>query len=448
MKKIKKISQNLAHLYLLFTREPFALALAEEIEYYVNSSGGILGIILKDNFDKDFSIVVLSRDESRQYKAISIKVDLPTLENAREILTVEMAKDHIIFHNDSKFFDVFKQINKPQQEHPHFRLLRESASHSSAKEAIKEVSYHYKDIDGNFIDQFQSINGFDARLWELYLYCFFREQLFSFNRNHEAPDYLVEKGDAKIAVEAVVISRKNTDFGPKIPKTSEEMNKLLINEIPIMVSNVIYSKAKKKYWEKEHVKGIPFALAIADFHDAGSMVWTFEAFLTALYGIRPKMQKDSNEKMYQVLENVSFFTKNNGTEIPAGMFLQKDYENISAVIYNPTATLSKFNRIGRQAGLGTFETSLIWIAAFHDHTPGALLPKMAQLIIDENFCEPWSGGANVFHNPNAVQPIDPHLFDGGVAHYHFREGKIISFIPEVHPYNGYLLNLNLKDSSK
>jgi hypothetical protein len=441
---MENVSVNLAGLYLLFTREPFALMIGEELEYYVTSEGGLLGIILIDNLDSDFSTIVLSRDESRQYKAISIKVDIPNLDEARDTLKKEMSKDHIIFHENAKFFDVFEQINKPQQEHPHFVLLRDNSAYSSAKEAIKEVSYHYKDVDGNFVDQFQSLNGFDARLWELYLYCFFREQLFNFNRNHEAPDYIIEKGRTKIAVEAVIISRKDKNFEPKHPKTPDEMNRLLQNEIPLMVSNAIYDKAKKKYWEKTHVKGLPFALAIADFHDAGSMTWTFEAFLTVLYGLKPTIQNDENNASTQGFEQITSFTKTNGTEIPAGLFHQEHYNDISAIIYNPTATISKFNRIGRQAGLGTLETTLTWFAAFHDHTAGALVPKMAMLTIDESSGEPWSGGATIFHNPNARVRLDPMLFDDQVAHYHFEDGKIVSIIPEVHPYSGWVLNLAKK----
>lgn len=437
---MRRISKNLADIYLLFTREPFALMLTEELEYYVTSEGGLLGIILLDRIDNNFSIVILSRDDARQYKAVTIKIDIPDIETARNTLDDEMSKDQIISHNNAKYFDVFKQLNKPKQEHPHFALLRDSSAYSSAKEVIKEVSYHYKDIDGNFIDQFQSKNGFDARLWELYLYCFFREQLFSFNRNYEAPDYMVEKDEFKIAVEAVIVSRKNSDFGPRQPKSPKEMDKLLEHEVPIMVSSAIYDKAKKKYWEKEHVEGIPFALAVADFHDTGSMVWTFEAFLTVLYGIKPKIQKDNEDNLAQVLEVVNSFTKKNGNEISAGLFLQEEYSNISAVIYNPTATISKFNRIGVQAGLGSGETVLTWIAEFHDHTPGALFPKIATLIVDENFDEPWSGGASIFHNPNAKLPIDPLLFDECVAQYHFEDGKIMSFIPAVHPYNGWVAN--------
>ncbi len=37
---------------------------------------------------------------------------------------------------------------------------------------------HFIDIDGNFVQQFQS-TGFDSGLWELYLYTYFSEEELS-----------------------------------------------------------------------------------------------------------------------------------------------------------------------------------------------------------------------------------------------------------------------------
>lgn len=440
MRATKKISKNLADLLLLFTREPFALVIGTELEYYSSIDGGLLGIVILDNYDKNFNIVVLGRDESRQYKAINIKVDFATIEIARQELTILMHSDKIIYHDDSNFFDLFKDLNKKHQEHPYFTLLNYDGKYSSAKEAIKEVSYHYKDIDGNFIDQFQSKNGFDARIWELYLFCLFKEQYFHFNREFEAPDYIIEKYGQRIAVEAVIISRKNNDFSPKEPKTPQEMNAMLEHEIPLMVSNAIYDKVKKKYWEKDHVKDIPLTLAVADFHDTFSMTWTYEAFLTSLYGVKPNITQSEKGNPYQSLKKVEAFKKKNGTKIPAGLFFQPEYENISAVIYNPTATISKFNRMGRQAGLGSKESDLIWIAAFHDHTKGALVPKMKTLVIDENCSETWSMGTTLFHNPNAKHPIHPELFSEQIAHVNMIDGRLLNLTPKIHPYQGMVIN--------
>lgn len=442
--KIKRISKNLANLLLLFTRTANASLLFTEIEYYSTLDGGVIGIIAIDKYDKDYNIIILSRDESRQYHAENFKASIDTLSKARVELFKMMLDDRIIHHENSKFFDLFKSLKDKGQLHPHYELLKNNGAYSSAKEAIKEVSYHYKDIDGNFIDQFQSKNGFDARIWELYLYCFFKEQKFSFHREHEAPDYLVEKFEQKIAVEAVVISRKKKEYDVKEFKTVVEMNEDLENKIPLMVSNAIYEKVKKEYWNKEHVKGIPFLLAVADFHETSSMIWTYEAFLTTLFGVKPKIAKSDDGNPYQALDIIEKFTKDNGTEIPAGLFFQKEYENVSAIIYNPIATISKFNRMGRQAGLGTFESQLFWTAAYHDHTPGALLPIIKMHEIDESCTENWSMGATIFHNPNAKLPVNPDLFDIQVAHVFMENGKLLNLVPPIHPYQGWVVN-NVKN---
>ena len=42
--------------------------------------------------------------------------------------------------------------------------------------------HYFQDVDGNFVQQFQS-TGFDARLWELYLYALFTEQGYGFESN-------------------------------------------------------------------------------------------------------------------------------------------------------------------------------------------------------------------------------------------------------------------------
>lgn len=55
---------------------------------------------------------------------------------------------------------------------------------------------HFVDIDGNFVEQFQS-TGFDARLWELYLNTYLNEEQFFFDREYNAPDFIVRKSGKK-----------------------------------------------------------------------------------------------------------------------------------------------------------------------------------------------------------------------------------------------------------
>ena len=52
--------------------------------------------------------------------------------------------------------------------HPNFKILAESDSYSPARGIIKELSFAFTDLDGNYRKDFQT-TGFDGRLWELYL---------------------------------------------------------------------------------------------------------------------------------------------------------------------------------------------------------------------------------------------------------------------------------------
>ena len=439
------INKKLFDIYLLFTREPFVRYFSQELEYYSNGNGGLLGFISLDLTDKDYSACILSRDKSKQYRAERIQVSIPNIEEARKWIDKSMADDTIVFHdNQHDFFDLFAELNNHKKLHPNFIHLRDHFAYEAAKSTLCEISYHYKDIDGNFIEQFQSKNGFDARIWELYLFAFFREQYFSFERAHEAPDFIVEKLTYKIAVEAVTISRKTPIDIEYEPKTPEEITEKLRNDMPLLFGNALFEKSKKKYWEKEHVKSLPFVIAIADFHDTMSMTWSFSALLEYLYGHTYKHTFDKDGNILIEAVKANSYIKQNGTEIPSGFFLQKENENISAIIFSPCATISKFNRMGKQAGLGNAQSKLIRMGSFHDHTPNADRPKIVVYEVTEDSNETWSEGAIIYHNPNAKIPLAPNVFEDTVAQCFFQDNKLLSFFPKIFPYNNITQNLILK----
>ncbi|WP_431158657.1 hypothetical protein [Winogradskyella poriferorum] len=440
MKTAIPINKKLFDIYLLFTREPFVQYFSKELEFYSNGNGGLLGLISLDLTDNDYYGCILSRDKSKQYRAELVIASLSTIDEARNWIDENMSNDSITFHdNTHEYFDLFQDLNNEEKQHPYFKLLKSNIALSSALEAVKEVSYHYKDIDGNFIDQFQSENGFDSRVWELFLFCFFREQFFSFKRNFNAPDYMVEKFNQEIAVEAVIVSRK-TEIESE-PKSSEEIQKKLDNETPLLFGNALFDKMKKKYWEKEHVKDKPFVIAIADFHDTMSMTWTYNALLDYLYGY--KYEHSFNEKGELIVKPVKIgdYTKPNGTKIPSGFFFQPDSENVSAIIFSSCGTLSKFNRMGKQAGLGSEIPTLIRVGTFYNHEPNADKPNFITYQVNEDSNETWSEGTVVFHNPNAKIPLNPVLFDDRVAQSFFEDELIYSKMPKVFPYNSFTQNL-------
>ncbi|CAM4300437.1 glycosaminoglycan attachment site [Cytophagaceae bacterium 50C-KIRBA] len=441
MKTAVPINKKLFDIFLLFTREPFVQYFTRELEFYSNGNGGLLGLISLDLTDNDYYGCILSRDTSKQYRAEVIEASIPTLEEARKWIDEKMSNNSIVFHdNKHGFFDLFQILSKKDQQHPNYTLLKEHISLSSAREVIKEISYHYKDIDGNFINQFQSLNGFDARVWELFLFCFFKEQIFSFKRNFKAPDYMIEKFNHEIAVEAVIVSRK-TELGESIPKSSEEIQEKLNNEVPLLFGNALYDKMKKKYWEKEHVKDKPFVIAIADFHDTMSMTWTFNALSNYLYGYKYQHSFDKKGQLIVKPIKIGNYVKQNGQEIPSRFFHLPDSENVSAIIFSSCGTLSKFNRMGKQAGLGNHKVTLIRTCSFYNHEPNTDKPNLISYKVDETSIETWSEGVIVFHNPNAKFPLNPAMFDDRVAQCFFEDELIYSKMPKYFPYNSFTQNL-------
>ncbi|NOZ45815.1 MAG: glycosaminoglycan attachment site [Chlorobi bacterium] len=446
MKTAIPINKKLFDIYLLFTREPFVQYFSKELEFYSNGNGGLIGLISLDYTDNDYYGCILSRDKSKQYRAELITASVETIEEVRNWIDDEMSSNSIVFHdNKHEYFDLFKNLNNEEKQHPNYKLLNTNIALSMAKETIKEVSYHYKDI-GNFIDQFQSINGFDARVWELFLFCFFREQFFSFKRNFNSPDYMIEKFNQEIAVEAVIVSRK-THLESE-PKEADEIQKKLDNDIPLLFGNALFDKMKMEYWKKEHVKGKPFLIAIADFHDTMSMTWTFNALSDYLYGYKYEHSFDKEGKLIVKPVKIGNYTKPNGTKISSGFFFQPNSENVSAIIFSSCGTLSKFNRMGKQAELGSNIPTLIRMGSFYNHDPNADKPHLVSYPVSKDSNETWSEGTVVFHNPNAKIPVNPAFFDDRVAQCFFENKFIHSKMPKYFPYNSFTQNLIPKEEKE
>lgn len=444
MKNCRLLNPNRARIYLLFTRNPLALILFEEVETYTNGDDSALGLIVRDKTDNSFNCSILTRGKSGQFKAVKNNIDIEKIEIAKNWIDLNISSDLLYKHEDEEKFDLFDVIVSEDKIHPHFQRLDSNPGLSSAKEALKEISYHYDDIDGNFLDQFQSINGFDARLWELFLFSLFREQQFTFDRNHEAPDYFVEKMNRKLAIEAVTIGRnqeslKNVESFE--PPSQEVVFGKLENEMPLKFGSALFDKMKKEYWKKEHIQGVPFVIAIADFHEGMSMTWSSSAIEKYLYGFKYEPHYDQGGNLIVKPIKINSFKKENGTEIPAGFFFQPNSENVSAIIFSSAGTISKFNRMGKQAGLGSEKLSIRRYGLKHDHDKNASKPLAFNYIVSDDGNESWSEGVSVYHNPNAKIPLDPNLFDDKIAQHMLIDNLITSILPEFYPYSNITMNM-------
>ncbi|MGA2233859.1 MAG: hypothetical protein ABSG23_00065 [Terriglobales bacterium] len=98
----------------------------------------------------------------------------------------------------------FEPVIEREQFNPAFAAIREGEGYSPARELMSAMMYYYEDPDGNFVEQFQS-TGFDAHLWELYLFATLTEIGYSFDRAHAAPDFLCSGILGEFFVEAVTV---------------------------------------------------------------------------------------------------------------------------------------------------------------------------------------------------------------------------------------------------
>jgi hypothetical protein len=214
------------------------------------------------------------------------------------------------------------------------------------------------------------------------------------------------------------------------------------NAMPIRFGSPLFSKLQKKYWELPQIQGCPLVFAIADFHDDQSMTWSSTALINYLYGVRHEHHYDENGRL--VIDPIQIKKHKIGNkEIPSGFYFQPDTENVSAIMFSASGTISKFNRMGRQAGFKHPDVLMYRIGSHHDHDDNASLPKMFKYEVDETGTETWAEGMSIFHNPNAKHRVPEELFPTA-AHHRFENDQIVSFLPEFYPYSSMTLNMKVK----
>ena len=423
---------------LAFSRQPAIKNYCDEREWYSDQDENVLGVITWDKIDHDWGYVVLGRDERDLFRAIEVEVSVPDIETARSKLFMRLSYysvtgEKVFPQGDEtrqKKFEIFKLAVPQEQLNPNFRLLRESNGYSPAKEIIAEIAHSFEDPDGNYLQQFQT-TGYAARLWELYLYAFLHEIDFVIDRRLKAPDYLCEKYDQMVFLEAVTVNpTQGNDVHEVSPETEPDRNKLA-DYAAIKFGSALHSKLKKRYWELEHIKDNPLIFAIADFHQPHSMLWTQPYLMEYLYGVRERIMK-TDQGLQRLATPISEHIYGE-KRIPSGFFSQPDAENVSAVLFSNSGTISKFNRMGKLAGFGDPTVKMIRVGKRYDHDKNKLEPADFDLEIDQkSYSETWSEGVSIFHNPNGKIPLQEELFPLA-AHHYFREGRLVSYLPDFFP---------------
>jgi hypothetical protein len=319
---------------------------------------------------------------------------------------------------------------------PTFKILAEGEHHSSAREILRELVQTFIDVDGNFVRDFQT-SGFNARLWELYLNAFIYEQRFAITREFDRPDFCAAKDGFPVGIEAVTVNPTPNETPPN-PGSDEELRSLREEYMPIKFGSVLFSKMQKRYWELPHMQGMPFVLAVHDFCAGDSMTWSEPAINDYLFGLRASWHKDEAGKLH-ITETPIKEHRWRKKVIPSGFFNQPDTEHVSAILFSNSATLSKFNRMGKIAGFGSPDVKMLRVGVKHNFDPNATEPIHFTAEVEPGkYSEEWTEGVRIFHNPRALLPIPPGAFEG-CAHHFLKHGRRVAMLPDGFIHSSHMM---------
>lgn len=416
-----------------YARSPEITLITEELAGYATPDERVLGLVLRDRIDNDFSFVVFGQDEVLRYRAIDAGSDYPSIDDAFQALYGAMlaARTRANFNQGDTAgepVDFFAPAISTNRQHNSFQQLANQPKFSPAKELIAAMMRYHEDLDGRWVQNFQAA-GFDARLWELYLWATFTELGFVRSSKAQVPDLILRSLRGELAVEAATA---NPPDG-QIPRISdfEDPADFLENYIPIRLAQALKGKLKRtpRYWEEPDVAGLPFCIAVQDFSVHSAMRFITPAATEYTFGVRHSIV-DGIRKIERIKSHRF------GKKITrSGFFSEPGAENVSAVIVNPSGTLIKFNRLGYAAGFGRRDIRMVRTGILRrEGKADGPAPIPFKQVVDHSYDETWVEGMVVLHNRNAKVPLDPALIPGAAHEFLQADGRIMTLLPEFHPF--------------
>lgn len=419
-----------------YGRSPHVKDFTTEVNWYICEAEGVtlLAVVLRCHIDEDYNAIVLARDMAKRFRAVETVVSLPTadsaIQEAAKVIprVIENAVDGMVSQNDEAEspFGIFASKVPIHKQNRYLKMLLNDPAYYPARVAMEELAHWFEDPDGIFIRGLQG-NEFNSRLFELYLQAAFYELDLVIDHSHPQPDYLLSKRGMVVAVEAATVAElEGTEevFGQ--PLKEENLSPLLEHvekAMPLKFQRTLAKKVRYRpeplklpYWDLPHTKGHPFVIAVHDYSRGMSMATSQGSLQKFLYGLELV-----DGKMVRVERH-----EYEGRTIASNFFAQPGNRHVSAVMLATGATIPKFNRMGRLAGV---RCSRSMVAVYGVRTDEEGNPHPFESIVeDTDYHEAWHDGIYMFHNPNAAIPLNPELFNR-VVHC-FKDGDgLIEYLP-------------------
>lgn len=413
-----------------YARDPGTLTWLEEVEWFATGDERLLGVLVRDRTDNDWGWIILGHDERLRFRAIDVNSCLSTADEARQELMGKLeshnAEPDEVFHQgdaEGPPVDFFAPVVANEKLHPSFRILCAQPRYSPARELMAAMMRFYEDNDGNFVEQFQT-TAFDARLWEVYLFAAFVELGYAPAPHLAIPDFLFWGPEGSIGIEATSVNPAEAGDPVAVPQDSAQLLAYMENYIPIRLARVLKRKLEKKapYWERPEMNGIPFLIAVQDFHIPGAMRMIAAGMSDYAFGVRHGLGDGKPERIKEHIWGK--------LREASGFFSLPKAENVSAIIVNSQGTLPKFNRLGFVAEFGDRRVRMIRTGVTQGEQVAA---PFVHVVHEPGYGETWVEGMTVFHNPHALIPLSPQMVPGACHQFLQEDDSIVSLRPAFHP---------------
>jgi hypothetical protein len=313
--------------------------------------------------------------------------------------------------------DILTPVVPVDRQHPNFRLLTSVELSGPERAVLQRWADGFRDRDGKFAKEFQTT--YNSSLWELYLFAAFNELGCKVDQRHASPDFVLETTVGEIIAEATIASHAD-GYAPEWERPADPEARLKVDREEVLVlatirlANALTAKHKKyteSYASLPHVTGKPYVICVAPFEQPFFFVQNDLALRRVLYGFDQHIFIDDQRAGARlVLGEVTraSVTKDNGSEIPLGLFTRPGMEDVSAVIFSSTATFTKVQAL---AGEGLYP--VVFFASRYNSS--GLYPREIRQP-RPHYQESLLDGLHVCLNPFASRPLDPNwLVERGAA---------------------------------
>lgn len=330
--------------------------------------------------------------------------------------------------------DLFAPVVPLDTTHLLFQHVRQGPGHEAARQMMNEVFAEFQDVDKSFVREFQTA-GFSARVFELALFAYLQEQACDLGRTHAAPDFVI-RGDTPVAIEVTTTNpRQDAEPDDNTPPT------LWPADMPTAERAFVFQLGKAlrrkllhrdaqghAYWEKSHVAGVPFVIAVGAFHDQHVQIHPVGLLAEYLYGTRSVAHHDETGKLTITPEGIAEH-HSAGKTISSGLFRQPEATNLTGVLFSNAHTIAMFNRIGTERGLGSPDTAMCRVGTRYDPDPNASKPLLFGYVVGDRPAgeqETFAEGLELFLNPWATTPLSPEALPMVTCHELLDNGNVMT----------------------